>query len=166
MEIAPLTKDRLEEMYKLVKKVFPYEKDESIINPIEGSLGINPEKNWKWLKEKECNSVKYFVLIENEKIVGTTGIYTNESDKDSASWLAWFCISYEKREKGLGSKLLEFSIDKAKKENKKFMRLYTSDHPNEVAANRLYDKRGFKLIKKESDDNLPGINILYKELTL
>ena len=110
MEIIPLTKDYLKEMYNLVKKVFPYERDEDILNPIEGSLGINMEKNKPWLKEKQCTSVNYFIVIQDNKIIGTTGVYTTEEDENEAYWLAWFCVDPKERGKGIGNKLLEFVI--------------------------------------------------------
>lgn len=166
MKIVALTKSRMNEMIALVKRVFPYETEEAVVYPIEGSLNINKKRNWKWLHEKECNWVKYFVLIDKGKVIGTTGIYTMFDDKNEAYWIAWYCLAPEMRGKGIGYKLLDFCIDKAKKAKKKYIRLYTSDHKNEMAANYIYDKVGFKLFKKEPDKELPGINILYKELKL
>ena len=82
-------------------------------------------------------------------MAGTTGIYSYVKDKEDAIWLAWFCVDTEQRGKGIGKKLIEYSINVVREYNKKYFRLYTSSDPNEAAAQNLYEKYGFEMIKKE-----------------
>jgi hypothetical protein len=53
------------------------------------------------------------------------------------------------RGQGLGKKLLEYTIDEARKYEKKYLRLYTSNAPDEVVAQIIYKKYGFKKIKQK-----------------
>lgn len=81
-------------------------------------------------------------------IVGTTGLYSLRRDCHEAVWLSWFCIAPEARGSGAGSRLLDFSIDRARATGRRFLRLYTSDDPNERAAQGLYDKKGLRVVSQ------------------
>jgi ribosomal protein S18 acetylase RimI-like enzyme len=94
--------------------------------------------------------INFWVAIdENSNVVGITGIYSYLKDREDAIWLAWFCVDPEQRGKGIGKKLIEYTLDVTKKYNKKYFRLYTSSDPNEAAAQYLYEKYGFKIVKEE-----------------
>jgi GNAT superfamily N-acetyltransferase len=93
---------------------------------------------------------EFWVAIdENKNVYGTTGIYSYKKDENEAVWLAWFCVHPEKRGQGIGKQLIEHSIKIARSYNRKYFRLYTSNSPNEKVAQNLYEKYGFKVIKKE-----------------
>lgn len=81
----------------------------------------------------------YFLVYDKNKIVGITGLYIDEfTQEDDVVWLGWFGILPEFRHLGYGQKILEKTIQLAKKRNKKILRLYTSiDNEN---ARKLYDK--------------------------
>ena len=81
----------------------------------------------------------YFLVYDKDKIVGITGLYIDEfTQEDNVVWLGWFGVLPKFRHLGYGQKILEKTIELAKKRNKKILRLYTSvDNPS---AHKLYDK--------------------------
>lgn len=100
---------------------------------------------------------------ENGDVCGTTGLYLCPHDEDEAVWLSWFCVDPKLRGQGIGGKLIEFSIDQARAQNKQFLRLYTSDDPGETAAQNLYEKYGLKIVKEEK---ARAHTTIYRELRL
>jgi len=107
---------------------------------------------------------QYWVALdENDKICGITGIYSVNRDVHDSIWLSWFCVDPEMRKKGIGRLLIEFSINIAKSLGKKYLRLYTSDDPNEKAAQGLYDKYDFKIVSEKKQGNC---TIFYREKVL
>ncbi|MCL2377486.1 MAG: GNAT family N-acetyltransferase [Defluviitaleaceae bacterium] len=107
---------------------------------------------------------RYWVALnENDEICGTTGLYAEKDDFHEALWLSWFCVNPNMRGQGIGKQLLEFSIDTAREYKKKYLRLYTSDDPNEAAAQFLYEKYGFRIVRTEKKR---GYTLLYRELAL
>lgn len=56
-------------------------------------------------------------------------------------------------------------IEKARKTNKKYLRLYTSSGPIEKTARILYEKRGFVITKIEKGAD-KGYDKIYMELKL
>ncbi len=87
--------------------------------------------------------INIWVAINDQgKVIKTTGLYRYLNDEKDAGWLFWFCVAPEERGKGVGKQLLLFSIDEAKKSGAKYLRLYTSDAPDEKKAQMLYEKYG------------------------
>lgn len=81
----------------------------------------------------------YFLVYDKNKIVGITGLYIDEfTQEDDVVWLGWFGVLPGFRRLGYGEKILEKTIDLAKKRNKKILRLYTS--VDNHGARKLYDK--------------------------
>jgi len=105
----------------------------------------------------------WIAVNEAGDVCGTTGFYTCTKDEDEAYWLSWFCVCPTQRGQGLGKRLLEFSIDKARADGKKFLRLYTSDDDNEAEAQGLYEKYGFVVTKEEK---LKYYTLIYREKRL
>ena len=91
----------------------------------------------------------WLALDEEGKAAGLTGLYYYTHDRGEAVWLAWFCVDPDHRRQGIGTMLMDHSIEMAKMENRPFFRLYTSDDPNEAAAQGLYEKYGFNIYRKE-----------------
>ena len=107
---------------------------------------------------------KYWVALdENDRILGTTGLYSENDDFHEAIWLSWFCVDPEMRGQGIGKQLIEFSIEMARSYDKKYLRLYTSDDPNEAAAQVLYEKYGFKVFRSKK---MRGYTLFYRERVL
>ena len=164
IKIESLTSGTLKETINLVDKVFLDQGEEPAISCFLASL--NPEEYKDFLFKIHVSELRYWVAINGlEKVLGTIGLYCYEFDKDKAFWLGWFCVDPNARKKGIGSQLLQFSINEAKRLRKKFLRLYTSTDPNELDSHRLYEKHGFKLVKEEPLLDA-GLKTLYYQLEL
>jgi GNAT superfamily N-acetyltransferase len=152
MKIEPLSKETLNEAIKLVVDIFNSKPHDFDYPGKWMSASIAKEKDKKLYASANCTYVKYYAGIDefSGKVIGTTGIYTQKDDEKDSDWIAWFCVDPNFRGKGYGSKLLDFTIDLAKKRGKKFIRLYTSYNTDIKKAMELYSKRGFKItnIKK------------------
>ena len=165
MKIVPLSKENLEKAIKLVENIFDSKPDEwdSPRKWMPASLNPNSNENKKLYSENKINFLKYFVGIEDEKIIATTGIYLMEEDKLDSAWLAWFCVDKSYRGNGYGEMLIDFIISMAKKMNKKYLKLYTSKNPDLYNALKLYDKKGFKEIRKDIHPDT-GEELIYLSL--
>ncbi len=151
IRIEHLDRDRLPAARKLVWRVFPRQ------NPIErfsfwaianrGSPLMRRLMAWADV----ADILDFWGVIDAETgaVLGTTGLYLHTRDAGEAVWLAWFCVAPEARRKGIGSRLLDFSIAEAKRTGRRYLRLYTSDRPGEAAAQCLYESRGLKVVAKK-----------------
>ena len=99
----------------------------------------------------------------SDDVCGTTGLYSYKKDENEAVWLSRFCVGPEHRGEGIGKNFLEFSIEKARDSGKAFLRLYTSGDPSEAAAQGLYEKYGFAVVKTAK---YRSGTYLYRELKL
>jgi GNAT superfamily N-acetyltransferase len=167
MNIAPLSEENLEETIELAHKVFPL--DAAGDNPPERGFrkSLSNEANLKSWKGSEhvLSRLNYWVLLdEKDKVIGVTGLYGDKETPEEV-WLAWFCLDPEARGHGLGRKLLEWTLDKARQEGYSIFNLYTSTDPNEAAAQKLYESLGLEIVKKEKDPE-SSHNILYRQLKL
>lgn len=164
MRIEALTEKTLKGALNVVNAVFPVQIEEPAESAFRASL--NPEKYKIFLAKAQIAELRYWVA-QNDlgRVVGTAGLYCYEKDRDKAFWLGWFCIAPSARNQGIGTELLQFSIEKAKEQGKKFLRLWTTTDPNELDAHRLYEKHEFRL-KKEEPFADTGLKKLYYELKL
>lgn len=99
------------------------------------------------LKKELDNEYSYFYFIEEDKeILGFLKLNTNtaQSEKMEESWLELERIYLTKsaQGRGLGKKLLEFTIEQAIKLNKEAVWLGVWEE--NYSAIRFYEKRGFK----------------------
>jgi RimJ/RimL family protein N-acetyltransferase len=96
------------------------------------------------------SKVAFCVYIdETGAVLGTTGLYQYKRDAQEAVWVGLFCVDPKARGKGIGQKLIEHTICLAVQAEVRCVRLYTSTDPNEEAAQRLYEKNGFKEISRK-----------------
>lgn len=148
-KIIPLTFDFLEESYHVLKEIFEGE-GKDIRKELEASIDTRKfEKYVKYYDDKMV-SIIYFMAINNEdRVVGTIGLYELINDVEDSCWIGWYCVKEEERGKGIGVALLEFAIKKARVRNKKYLKLYTSTYEGEAAAQGIYEKYGFKITKVE-----------------
>lgn len=156
--IKSLTTDTLNNAIVLRDNVFSdlkkYEKE-----TLQASLDKSTYKEcWK---KNELTSMQYFIMLDTtkNKIIGLTGIYSEDGDSDDICWLGWFCIDTEYRGQGLSKKLLDFSIEKAKELNKKYLHLYTYDSKEYIPAMKLYEKYNFVIYDRDN-------KVIYYKLNL
>ncbi|MBM2575014.1 GNAT family N-acetyltransferase [Jannaschia sp. Os4] len=86
---------------------------------------------------------RFWLADGPDGVAGMIGLYRRAAD--DAPWVAWFGVGPEGRGRGLGRRLLEHAAETARREGHDRLRLYTSTHPSEAAAQRLYDRTGFRL---------------------
>lgn len=174
IKIEPLSSSTLDETSRLAVSVFNNEEEDEDYPPKWFGASLDFEKNKKAHQEMDVTSSRYWVAIENKKVLGVIGLYTLSYDESKAYWIGWYCVSDKARGKGIGKALLDFAINKAKKDNKKYLRLYTSEEQNEKRANEIYDKLGFKPMSQKKLDKLVTSErfrkfiqkYIYKELRL
>ncbi|QOP45887.1 GNAT family N-acetyltransferase [Sulfurimonas paralvinellae] len=149
--IKPLTVETINQTVILRDKIFSdlksYEKE-----TLQASLDKNNyEECWK---KNELTSMQYFIMLDTtkDKVMGLTGIYNEAEDTSDMCWLGWFCIDKEYRGQGLSKKLLNFSIDRAKELNKKYLHLYTYDSREYIPAMKLYEKYHFTIYDRDERD--------------
>jgi GNAT superfamily N-acetyltransferase len=132
---VPLSSETLDSAISLIDKVFVYRGDREIarINLIET------------LEHKNYGQSYWFATGKDGKVIGMTGLYIDRKTiDDSTVWLGWFGVHPEHRRRRIGSSLLEFTINEAKRRGFKNINIYTSTDENETAAHRLYVSFGFR----------------------
>lgn len=164
MRIYPLSSETLRETSVLAEREFKIKKSDNEYPPkwLQASLGIAPYK--KFLHHYKVSSLQYFAAIEGDRVVGVIGYYSYKRDP-SSYWLGWFCVHPHWRGRKIGSRLLDFIIKKARKNNKKFLRLYTSDRPKEAIAQKLYEQKGFLITRRIKEKHSKNY-IVYRKLLL
>ena len=102
----------------------------------------------------------YFVVEENETIVGCGGI--NYSEEENAAVISWDIIHPDHQGKGIGRKLLEFRINHVKEySNYKTIVVRTSQ-----LTDKFYEKLGFKLEFVKKDYWAKGYDLYQMKLEL
>lgn len=101
--------------------------------------------------------VGYIAYIDNEPI-GVTGLYEIPEYTDTV-WLSWFGIKKKYRKLGYGKKILDYTIEMAKRYNKKYLRLYTFEIWNSEAQDfykKYMDIGEYYFNDKEHEDIFDG----------
>ena len=165
IKIKKLTERHLKDAKALANSIFRYEK----IPPgvaLEASLDKQKFKIMNLGEKNKISTLEYFVAVDRkEKLLGISGLYSLDTDKENTYWLGWYCVDLKHRGKGIGGKLLDYVIRKVGSRGKKFLRLYTSPSDDEKKALKVYDSRGFKTIRKKKDKR-SKYEIIYQELIL
>ena len=148
--IVPLEYDMIPQAKALVARVF---KHQDLTERLSFWVYKHRDKSLMKTVLKMFGSMavyQYWVALnQHREICGTTGLYSEKADLHEALWLSWFCVHPDMRGQGIGKQLIEFSIEEARRRNAKYLRLYTSDDPNEAAAQFLYEQYGFKITRTE-----------------
>ncbi len=92
------------------------------------------------MDEFQNENSEYFVLVNEEKIIGFAGLWFNIDEAHIMN----IAVKNEYRKKGFGTKLLEFLIIKAKEKNKTCITLEVRD--DNIPAILLYEKFNFEKI--------------------
>lgn len=115
---------------------------------------------------KAMKNRQYWVFIDNERVVGITGLMEMDDDENTTDWVNWFCVHPDYRGKGIGKKLLKYLENISIERGKQFLKLWTSDSPNESGAQILYDKMGFNVTSKEKYSEGDSTVLIYREKPL
>lgn len=175
IKIEPLSKKTLSDACELTLKVFHPKASDEDYPPKWIKASLNPKANKNTYSDLDVKSLQYWVALnDKDKAIGVIGLYTLIHDEEEAYWLAWYCVGPKSRGKGIGKALLDYVVAKAKKDGKRWLRLYTSNDPNEKRANEMYNKLGFKPIKNKkilaiiNDEKFKTFtkDLVYKELKL
>jgi ribosomal protein S18 acetylase RimI-like enzyme len=81
-------------------------------------------------------------------VLGVIGLYARTEDRHEANWLGWFCVAPEARGLRLGQHLLDHAVAEARTTGRRLLRLYTSSDPNEDAAQIVYERNGFRVVRR------------------
>ena len=85
--------------------------------------------------------IKYYLAYYDNIPVGITGLYWYP-EWPSSMWLGWFGVLEEYRCKGIGTSVLEWSMQESLNQGKQFLRLYTDAIEMQTAI-KLYKDLGF-----------------------
>lgn len=144
-----LSEKDLEEAIALANSVFPSDRDAETSPEFDYRAGLDPERYREDLERIGIGSLQHWTVKDQEKILGLTGLYRVTSDPADVVWLDWFCTAPEARGKGIGRAMLEWTVAEAERQGFRKICLWTTDDPNEAAAQRLYESMGFKIVSEE-----------------
>ncbi len=151
VKIIPLTKEYLARASELADSIFPHEE----ILPSKAFEGSVDEDKFQDIVQKFYNDlveIEYFIAAdENDSVLGTSGIYSLDSDEEDSCWLGWYCVHPDYRGQGLGRLLMNYTVDEARKRGKKYLNLYTSTNPNEAEAQIVYERNGFYITDQKRE---------------
>ena len=136
MELVLVTKDNLLLAYKVQKEIFPDSPDYLFLKKAAKSDDV---------------ALNHYLAYENGRVVGITGVYHEDIDKDSI-WLSWFGVLPNERSKGYGRKILKETERICKTMPFKYFRCYTSSSYN-ASALPLYESFYTISEKYENDDD-------------
>jgi GNAT superfamily N-acetyltransferase len=151
MPIIACTDELMPDAESLVKSVFP---SMTLLERLSFIAIRRPEslagRLLMWFAGVKSKVAFSVYIDEAGAVLGTTGLYQYKRDAQEAVWVGWFCVDPKARGKGIGQKLIEHTICLAVQAGFRRVRLYTSTDPNEEAAQRLYEKNGFKEISRKN----------------
>ena len=111
--------------------------------PRIGSAYEDPEIN-NMYESYQSNRSIYFVVEENNKILGGAGINQLKNGDVNICELQKMYFHKSIRGRGIGDKMIELCLDFAVESN--YKKCYIETMPNMVNAQKLYIKKGFKYI--------------------
>jgi GNAT superfamily N-acetyltransferase len=152
--IEPLSYMTLKAAESLRDRIF-----ENDLKKIEKNLllaSLDPKRYKRIYEKNGVLGLSYWVARDkiSKQVIGLTGIYTEEDGE--TCWLGWFCIDEAYRGKNFGKKLLEFSIQQARKMEKKYLHIHTYNASRFKKAITLYERMFFYRYAIE------GKNLYYK----
>lgn len=96
------------------------------------------------------NKAAYFVLVDNDKILGSAGISPLENGDPKVCELQKMYFDPSARGRGWGGKMMQTCLDFAKENG--FKDCYIETLPSMIAAQKLYQKTGFEYISNRMGD--------------
>jgi GNAT superfamily N-acetyltransferase len=148
MQLVPLMPDTLVETQHLAAELFPWEHEH------QSSLlaAVAPGVHAAFLRDRGLASVRFWTSIQDGRVAGLAGLYNYAAQPDE-TWLAWYGLQVDARGRGKGAELLDWVIAEARAEQKRVLRLWTTDEEEYAKAIALYRARGFR---SEAWNALPG----------
>ncbi|MGA1978638.1 MAG: GNAT family N-acetyltransferase [Bacteroidales bacterium] len=136
----------------LIRSVF---REFGIVRP--GTVYFDPTTDDLYTLFQKQGSI-YWIAEDNGIIIGGCGIYATENLPDGCTELVKLYLDPSYRNMGIGRKLLEMSIESAKR--MKYKQIYLESLPELGKAISLYEKAGFRYISyKMGDSGHFGCNI-------
>ena len=111
--------------------------------PRKGSAYEDPEIN-NMYESYQSNRSIYFVVEENNKILGGAGINQLKNGDINICELQKMYFHKSIRGRGIGDKMIELCLNFAVESN--YKKCYIETMPNMVDAQKLYIKKGFEYI--------------------
>ena len=111
--------------------------------PRIGSAFEDPEID-KMYESYQSNRSRYFIVEENNKILGGAGINQLKNGDINICELQKMYFHKSLRGRGIGDKMIELCLDFAVESN--YKKCYIETMPNMVNAQKLYIKKGFEYI--------------------
>jgi len=148
MDLVPLMPDTLVETQYLAAELFPWEHEHQIAL----NAAVSPESHTAFYRDRGLASVRFWTSIQFGQVAGLAGLYEYTAQPEE-TWLAWYGLHPDARGRGKGAELLDWVIAKAREEQKRVLRLWTTDEDEYAKAITLYRARGFR---SEIWSSLPG----------
>jgi N-acetylglutamate synthase-like GNAT family acetyltransferase len=148
MNLVPLMPDTLVEAQRLAAELFPWEHEHqtALVS------AVAPASHPAFFRDRGLASVRFWTSIQAGQVAGLAGLY-NYAAEPEETWLAWYGLQVGARGRGKGAELLDCVIAEARTEQKRVLRLWTTDEEEYAKALTLYRARGFR---SESWSALPG----------
>ena len=165
IQILPLSATTLDHAVALIRETFSLTGDEK--PEIELAESVTPGRYTTQLAALGMSDPVYWVAYYHGRVIGVTGYYYKQEDRNEAVWGGWTVYDAKSRSGISRAKVLMLKkmVVEAHATGRKYYRLYTSTVPVEAQANHLYDRVGLKVYRTEP---LPdGKNmILYRQAGL
>ncbi|HPO55382.1 MAG TPA: cation diffusion facilitator family transporter [Ignavibacteriaceae bacterium] len=161
-EVLPLSEEHLDECLDIAAVAFPNDDIELI--KLELNASIHPTRYKKELQKLGIQKPRYWVGILDGKIAGFVGMNYHIGEPDIV-WGGWMAARAPNTKSDMKIRMLfmwKLTFE-ARQTGRTFGRLYTSTHPNEKAANRLYDNVGMRVYKSVPKDDY---DLLYREVVI
>jgi len=140
--------DTLVETQYLAAELFPWEHEHQIAL----TAAVAPAAHATFLRDRRLASIRFWTSLQTGQVAGLAGLYNYAAQPDE-TWLAWYGLQANARGRGKGAELLDWVIAEARVEQKRTLRLWTTDEPEYAKATALYQTRGFRC---ETWASLPG----------
>jgi len=139
MNLVPLMPDTLVEAQRLAAELFPWENEHQAAL----AAAVAPVAHTAFLRDRGLASVRFWTSLQAGRVAGLAGLY-NYTAQPEETWLAWYGLETAARGRGKGAELLDWVIAEARAEQKRVLRLWTTDEEEYAKAITLYQKRGFR----------------------
>ncbi len=167
MIIEALSQETLAETITLVHKVFTYEASTTNLPERALRASLHLQENQELLQAQGVRKLEYYVALDEatKQVMGVIGQYEQAEDPSAIVWVGWFCVDPAFRRQRVGESLLTWNMQHARENGYTTMKLYTSDHPREAAAQGLYHKLGFEVTNVQPLEGTE-YHLLYRERQL